>query len=275
MENFRERFLRSRKTERHGQRAGQRTAQQRPGYQYDHGRAYEEAPRYNQQRYEEAPKYTRPVYEEAFYNDAPRYEERRYEEARYEEPRRESYGYEEPYEESYEDSVEVSERLEEIEAKLNEYAAMLRAIRESSEDNEKVAEAIERLEGSQASIKEAIEDLKVNNVEASVNHALEENNSKLIEVLEANKNDTVDQITDVLESQKEEYKELVHYENVKVYRNVQAVVVDEAGKAAEKVTQSEKNITKKINVAIAFGAIAMISAFLNLAFNILTKFGVF
>lgn len=262
MENFRDRFSRKHRNDHHVQRDAARTSQ-RPCYQYDRKRAYEENQRYSQPRYEEPSRYSGPVYEEAFYNDAQRYNE----------PYMESYN--EPYNEPADEASDVSERLEEIEARLSEYASMLRAIKESCDDNSQVSKALEKLEDSQASIKAAIDNIKENNVEKVVENALDENRNIILNAMEANKNDTIDQISDIVETQKEEYKELVHYENVKVYRNVQAVVVDEAGKTTEKISGMEKSVSKKINIAITFSIIAMAAAVLNLAFNILTKFGAF
>ncbi len=78
-----------------------------------------------------------------------------------------------------------------------------------------------------------------------------------------------------LDEQKKETQDIIHSENVKVYRNVQAVVVDESSKVKDAVKKSTVKAVKKANLAFVFALLAFVFAVLDLAFNILVKFNVF
>lgn len=78
-----------------------------------------------------------------------------------------------------------------------------------------------------------------------------------------------------LEDQKKETQEMIHSENVKVYRNVQAVVVDESSKVKDTVKKNTVAAVKKANLAFVFALLAFIFAVLDLIFNVLVKFNVF
>lgn len=64
----------------------------------------------------------------------------------------------------------------------------------------------------------------------------------------------------------------VHKENVKVYRNVQAVVVEELEKQNETVGKTMNIVAKKVGVAVGISIVAMLAAAGGLAFQILTYF---
>lgn len=61
----------------------------------------------------------------------------------------------------------------------------------------------------------------------------------------------------------------VHKENVKVYRNVQAVVVEELAKQNETVGKTMEAATKKIGMAVGISIVAMLAAAGGLVFQIL------
>lgn len=62
----------------------------------------------------------------------------------------------------------------------------------------------------------------------------------------------------------------VHKENVKVYRNVQAVVVEELEKQNETVGKTMNTVAKKVGMAVGISIVAMLAAAGGLAFQILT-----
>ncbi len=61
----------------------------------------------------------------------------------------------------------------------------------------------------------------------------------------------------------------VHKENVKVYRNVQAVVVEELAKQNETVGKTMETVSKKIGMAVGISIVAMLAAAGGLIFQIL------
>ena len=84
-----------------------------------------------------------------------------------------------------------------------------------------------------------------------------------------------DSVKTLIEEQSKDTKETIHSENVRVYRNVQAVVVDEAAKIKEAVEKSNSATDGKINSAVVFAVLAFVIAVLHFAFDILCRAGVF
>ena len=82
-------------------------------------------------------------------------------------------------------------------------------------------------------------------------------------------------IKDFFEEQKRETAESIHKENVKVYRNVQAVVVDETSKLRESIEKSSSDKDTKLNTAMVFAILAFVISVLHFAFSILVSAGVF
>lgn len=90
----------------------------------------------------------------------------------------------------------------------------------------------------------------------------------------ANLESMQDSIKNFFEEQKKDTAENIHKENVKVYRNVQAVVVDETSKLKESIEKVTDNSTK-VNTAMIFAILAFAIAVLHFVFDILDKAGVF
>ncbi len=89
-------------------------------------------------------------------------------------------------------------------------------------------------------------------------------------------------ITDLLENKFQKSDDYVHRENVKVYRNVQAVVVDEIKRCMESA-QSErtalkdelkKELSAKMNKVMFFSVISMIASIVSVVLWVLTAVGV-
>lgn len=85
----------------------------------------------------------------------------------------------------------------------------------------------------------------------------------------------IDEAIMLLSEQKKETQEIIHSENVKVYRNVQAVVVEESSKVKDTIKKSTVKAAKKANLAFVFALLAFVFAVLDLIFNILVKLNVF
>lgn len=105
--------------------------------------------------------------------------------------------------------------------------------------------------------------------------------SQNLETLESIKSEVTelkglqDSVKTMFEAQKKDTAETVHSENVRVYRNVQAVVVDEASKVKETVEKSASETDGKVNAAVTFAVLAFVIAVLHFAFDILCRLGVF
>lgn len=73
-----------------------------------------------------------------------------------------------------------------------------------------------------------------------------------------------------IEEKLEVVSENVHKECVKVYRNVQAVVVEESGKQAEAVTTAVAGLKGKLSAVLGISIVAMIAAIGSIVFQLLT-----
>ena len=115
------------------------------------------------------------------------------------------------------------------------------------------------------------------NVEAAANSVgqMEEQVTKMQE--------TVAQLTDVLDKNQKDIAEwfkqaddFLHKENVKVYRNVQAVVVDEVAAKAENIMKAQEDVAKKsCKPVLVLAALGCLAAAANLVIQILDIMGMF
>ena len=65
-------------------------------------------------------------------------------------------------------------------------------------------------------------------------------------------------------------EDFVHKENVKVYRNVQAVIIEELKKQTDALCQENIRLASRMNVVMAFSLITMLVAVASLILQILT-----
>ena len=79
---------------------------------------------------------------------------------------------------------------------------------------------------------------------------------------------------EAIQSIKDATLDIVHNENVKVYRNVQAVVVSETEKVTDSLKGINERLNKKLNLAVIFSILAFVFALLTFAYTVLTKYGV-
>ena len=99
---------------------------------------------------------------------------------------------------------------------------------------------------------------------------LEENFSLLKDIKEAPKKKEEEPLQAIREST----LDVVHNENVKVYRNVQAVVVSETEKVSDSLNKMNERLNKKLNLAVIFSILAFAFAILTFAYTVLSKYGV-
>lgn len=83
---------------------------------------------------------------------------------------------------------------------------------------------------------------------------------------------SAEEIVPSLEEMLEKSNDFVHKENVKVYRNVQAVLVEETKKQTEALEPVIKKGTGKAKATFAFAVLAFIAAAADLVLNLLIHF---
>lgn len=101
-----------------------------------------------------------------------------------------------------------------------------------------------------------------------INELVEAGIRKIREVQQDNENIQM-LLKDSANSQNETISDYVHKENVKVYRNVQAVVVEEAAKHTENLEKISKAGAGKMGLLLGISAVALLASLGSLVFQIL------
>lgn len=108
--------------------------------------------------------------------------------------------------------------------------------------------------------------LKNSDTTDKINTLLDESISK-IQTISSSVSTAMDGIVD-------KTNDFVHKENVKVYRNVQAVILEEAKKQTEALEAAQKKSAGLSKAAIVLSAITLLTVLANLAWNLLLYFGI-
>lgn len=158
---------------------------------------------------------------------------------------------------------EYNECLEKLQKLLDDGANKLEGAQVNGvELNRLIEESIGKINAIQKDnesiekMQAALEELKV-----SLNGTLEEQKNAVEESLEEQKS--------VLDTKLAECNENVHKECVKVYRNVQAVVVEEDAKLTENVTNSVNGLKGKLNVILGVSIVALVASLVSIVIQIL------
>ena len=150
-----------------------------------------------------------------------------------------------------------AEEMQRLQMQVSEYEKILQEMRKLNYRNTELSEKLDLMIGDNAgkiqNMKEeeqrliaALRDLtdeQTRNREAELERR-EEDRLERERAEEARKQTDISAITDLLENKFQKSDDFVHKENVKVYRNVQAVVVDEIKRSVENA-QSEQSVLKK------------------------------
>lgn len=156
------------------------------------------------------------------------------------------------------------------------YEEMLHKLQTSSEQNEASAQKLEAgvVKAEQNAQKVEQGAVKVEQNAAKIEELTAAAIAK-IEEMQASAQNT-EELTALLEElkkyQEEKFEQLtdhVHKENVKVYRNVQAVVIDEVAKGNEAAIKQQAAFSRKLGAVLGISIVALLVGAANLAFQIL------
>ncbi|MBE5868252.1 MAG: hypothetical protein E7293_04730 [Lachnospiraceae bacterium] len=142
--------------------------------------------------------------------------------------------------------------LQKMKAQAAQYEELLREIRAINRQNAESAKLVQDAAGEALTRLQSTE--KIDQLtEACLEkiHAIQQDNS----------------------SQEAAFAELtdhVHKENVKVYRNVQAVVVEETAKLGEQLAGVRRSVSIKLGVILGVSIVSLLTAAASLTFQILT-----
>ncbi|MBO5032123.1 MAG: hypothetical protein J6C19_08085 [Lachnospiraceae bacterium] len=166
-----------------------------------------------------------------------------------------------------------AEEMKRLQLQVSEYEKILQEMRKLNYKNTELSEKLDAMIGDNAgkiqSMKEdeqkliaALRDLtdeQTRNREAELER-------KEAERLERERGEAEQQqadisaITDILEDKFQRSDDFVHKENVKVYRNVQAVVVDELKRYTENTQTVNNELKAKLNKVFLFSIISMLAS---------------
>ena len=187
-----------------------------------------------------------------------------------------------------------AEEMKRLQLQVSEYEKILQEMRKLNYRNTELADKLDRMIGDNADkiqgMKEdeqrliaALRDLtdeQTRNREAEIGRK-EEERIEQERAAENRKQTDLAAIAELLENKFQKSDDFVHKENVKVYRNVQAVVVDEIKRSTESAQEERmklkseladelrRELVKKLNKVMVFGVISVAVSAVSVALWVL------
>ncbi|MDE6364453.1 MAG: hypothetical protein K2O40_06575 [Lachnospiraceae bacterium] len=184
-----------------------------------------------------------------------------------------------------------AEEMQRLQMQVSEYEKILQEMRKLNYRNTELSEKMDLMIGDNAgkiqNMKEeeqrliaALRDLtdeQTRNREAELERR-EEERLERERAEEARKQTDISAITDLLENKFQKSDDFVHKENVKVYRNVQAVVVDEIKRSMENAQSEQsalkKELNAKLNKVMVISVISMLASAASVVLWVLMRAGI-
>ena len=142
--------------------------------------------------------------------------------------------------------------------------------------NEKLGQTVGEVEAESVSRIKQTSEVSI----AGINQALSESLAKIGEIKE--NSDNLEQITENMSGLQDKLEELfrnledfLHTDNVKVYRNVQASVVEELEKQTTELKETVERTASRNKVLLPFVIITMIISIANMAITVARIFNLF
>lgn len=176
----------------------------------------------------------------------------------------------------------IGDNADKIKGMKEDEQRLIAALRDLTDEQTRNREAeLERKEEERAE-RERKEEERAELERKEEEHA-EEERAELERKEELQRQTDLSAITKLLEEKFEKSDDFVHKENVKVYRNVQAVVVDEIKRCMESAQNErtalkdelKKELNAKLNKVIVFSVVSMIASIASVVLWVLKIIGVF
>ena len=168
--------------------------------------------------------------------------------------------------------------MKKLQLQVAEYEKILQEMRKLNYKNSELSEKIDGLVSENANKIQGLQEEETRLL--SVLRNLTDEQKRIREEELARKEAERTEETKRVEEQKQQLVELeecfkqsndfVHKDNVKVYRNVQAVVVDELKNQTEALLNENQKLSKKINVVLVFGVMAFVFSMAGIVLQILS-----
>ena len=172
--------------------------------------------------------------------------------------------------------------MKKLQLQISEYAKILQEMRKLNYRNSELSEKIDGLVGDNAGkLKEMQEDeQKLLSVLKNIadeytklqNEAYEKEEERQAAINEENEKARLDK--EMLEELFNHSDEFTHRENVKVYRNVQAVVIDELKKQTELLTTENTKLKSRINVLTILSVISLLVGVVGIVIQFFLSWGI-
>ena len=177
--------------------------------------------------------------------------------------------------------------MKRLQMQVAEYEKILQEMRKLNYKNAELSDKMEAMIGDNAGkiegMKEdehrlvtALRDLtdeQTRNREAELGKKESETHERELAETERYKNQIRD-IAELLEKKFANSDDFVHKENVKVYRNVQAVVVDETKRQAEEAQTQYQKLDKKVNRVMIFSILSMAASIISILLMIINMLNI-
>lgn len=172
--------------------------------------------------------------------------------------------------------------MKKLQLQVAEYEKILQEMRKLNYKNSELSEKIDGLVGENADKIQGLQEEETKLL--SVLRNLTDEQTRMREEELARKEAERIEETKRTEEQKQQLTELeecfkqsnefVHKENVKVYRNVQAVVVDELKNQTEALMKESRKLDKKVNAVLVLSVLAMFFSATGIVLQILSGLGI-
>lgn len=143
--------------------------------------------------------------------------------------------------------------------------------------SEKLEKAVEEVESASVSRIRQTSDMSIAGIQqtsdasiAGINETVAQSLAKIAEIKDSSDNDKLEKMTEVVSGlhtkQDEAFKSLedfLHTDNVKVYRNVQAAMIEELEKQTNELKEAQEKAEKSSKVVLPFVIITMILTLVN------------
>ena len=144
--------------------------------------------------------------------------------------------------------------------------------------SEKLEKAVGEVESASVSRIQQTSDMSIAGIQqtsdasiAGINQAVAQSLAKIAEIKDSSDKDNLEKITEavsgLLAKEDEAFKNLedfLHTDNVKVYRNVQAAMIEELEKQTNELKEAQKKAAKAAKIVLPFAVITMILSLANL-----------
>lgn len=145
--------------------------------------------------------------------------------------------------------------------------------------NQLIAESTQKLDELTKESLAKIEAIQLQDKSDELEKKLQENNAVIEQSLKENSARTEEKFKELAETIQENKKEIeellkkteeyVHTEDVKVYRNVEAVVVEQTAKQTETLVNAQSGMNKKMTAILVFSILSFAGIAVNVIFQIL------